>query len=115
MKDYCKKALEAAKVAQEAIDNAIEDKDQKDWRKGFDEWVNSIKELQIVPAERPTPKPILVAYVGTAFLCKLGDREVQEVFMDQIVIDLNTKLKGEYHVISSTSSIDEFNVIFKVL
>jgi hypothetical protein len=134
MKDCCKEVLEALQIMQAAIDNALvpkEDKDQKDWRIAFNEWVNSTKSVTFdppqivcdsyeqkgvfVPAERPTPKPILVAYVGTELLCKAGSKELQEKFLEKIVIDLNSKLKGEYHVIASTSSIDPQNVTFEIL
>jgi hypothetical protein len=118
MKDCCKEVLDALQIMQAAIDNALvpkEDKDQKDWRIAFDEWSSSNKGLQIIPAERPTPKPILYAGVGTELLCKVGSKELQEKFLEKIVIDLSSKLKGEYHVIASTSSIDPQNVTFEIL
>ena len=123
MKDCCKEVLDALQIMQTAIDSALvpkEDKDQKDWRIAFDEWVNSTKSAtydppQIVcdsyeqkgvfaPVERPTPKPILVISIGLESHLIDGDGNDNK--------DPRRSLK-EHHDHFRAALNDEYNVITK--
>tara|TARA_R110000851_G_scaffold16412_1_gene53509 strand:+ start:97 stop:498 length:402 start_codon:yes stop_codon:yes gene_type:complete len=133
MKDCCKEVLEALQIMQTAIDNALvpkEDKDQKDCRIAFNEWVNSTKSATFdppqivcdsyeqkgvfVPAERPTPKPIL--HVGVGFNSARGvtDEEIKDL-LSETCTTIAAKTNNEYYVICVIDYTFEHGLNFKVL